>query len=677
MKDIEKITCSNIFKNYIYKSIPLAFDESMSYYETLCNVLALLKKHEEIINNNADVLKELENYVIHYFDNLDVQEEINNKLDKMAEDGTLENLISQYVLLQTTFVYNNINEMKNATNLTNGSFARTSGFYEYDDGGGAFYKVRNVTNEDIIDNITIIALNDVNLVAELITPEIIKPEIFGAYGDGVHDDTNAIAKMIDYVYIRDPQLWLPSKTMICEKTYNINKIIIPNGMQNFKINGNSKGEFKNGGFEFPSDTGHYTEIKNLTFTSCNNTINFQYYNMEFGKIYVENCNFYSCTGTTLIIKRRSHRVWIKNNTFSNCEKAVYLEDVDMCYFEDNIIETTNEWQDNHYEVEQNTPYEGTIFVKGNLFVPGIENYANNCAWVKIGRNAVIENNRFSGEHQGVYPIYIDQNNFDNFNPDDAYMYPIINFVNNPIVAGNGSILINKMMGQLNILNNSFVKVGPCIKVINETIFNNLDFNKLYISISNNAGKIFNYRNYGWSKTINDNVAPIVPLCLQKFIKKNNLYALNKNLNYETSVNNKTLKIKLNTKSIIDSEDIQFLIYGRINPNPGGSGSYFENFTALLTLKRDYSYDVESINIFPEIKLLTNNPDYRFTLTPLINNVEKIPTQANTLPDDIELSVVYSGEFNNATVFFKGFLPLEFIPIQNDNVFNGNDWATNN
>ena len=676
MKDIEKITCSNIFKNYIYKSIPLAFDESMSYYETLCNVLALLKKHEEIINNNADVLKELENYVVHYFDNLDVQEEINNKLDEMAEDGTLENLISQYVLLQTTFVYNNINEMKNATNLTNGSFARTSGFYKYDDKGGAFYKVRNVTNEDIIDNITIIALNDVNLVAELIPPQIIRPEIFGAYGDGIHDDTSSFNLMINYTFnLNNTNEWEKTPSMLCENTYNIQEITIPTGMQQVSIDGNNTGKIINEGFTFPSNTGWHTTFKNLMFSECDKPINFEYYNVEYGKIYIQNCSFINCTGTTLNIQRRSHQVYIENNRFVNCEKTAFIHDVDMCYIKGNWIETNLTWSDNHYDIEQYADTEGSMFISDNLFVPGKQQNASNCAWIKIGRNANIENNRFSGEFDGVHPIYINYDNFDNFTTND-FMYPIVNFINNPIVASTGSILINKMCGQLNIHNNSFVKSKPCIEVVNDTIFNNLDFNKLYISLSNNISKIFNYRNYGWKNLVTDNVAPIIPLCLQKFIKKNNLYALNKNLNYETNVNNKTLKIKLNTKSIIDSKDIQFLIYGIVSPNPNGSPAYFENFTALLTLKRDYFYDT-GISIFPEIKLLTDNNYYHFSLTPLINNVEKIATQADTLPDDIELSVVFSNEFNNSTVFFKGFLPLEFIPIQNDNVFYGNDWATNN
>lgn len=96
---------TGLFTNYIYKAIPLAFDESMSYYETLCGLLNYLKNVIlPTVNNNADAVSELQTlyeelrtYVDDYFKDLDVQEEINNKLDDMTEDGTLTNLIKNYV----------------------------------------------------------------------------------------------------------------------------------------------------------------------------------------------------------------------------------------------------------------------------------------------------------------------------------------------------------------------------------------------------------------------------------------------------------------------------------------------------------------------------------------------------------------------------------------------------
>lgn len=102
MNNIEKIKPTGLFTNYIFKAIPLAFDESLSYYETLCGLLNYIKNTViPTVNNNADAISELQNlyielknYVDTYFDNLDVQEEINNKLDEMAQNGELEILLA-------------------------------------------------------------------------------------------------------------------------------------------------------------------------------------------------------------------------------------------------------------------------------------------------------------------------------------------------------------------------------------------------------------------------------------------------------------------------------------------------------------------------------------------------------------------------------------------------------
>lgn len=156
---------------FCQKVIPLAFDESMSYYECLCALTNYL--YNEVtpaVNNNADAVTELQTYVANYFNNLDVQTEINNKLDDMAESGQLAEIIAQYIQLNGVLAYDTLNDLKNADNVVNGSICKTLGNVTYNDGYGAFYKVRTITNDDVIDNINIIKINtDNTLIAELIT----------------------------------------------------------------------------------------------------------------------------------------------------------------------------------------------------------------------------------------------------------------------------------------------------------------------------------------------------------------------------------------------------------------------------------------------------------------------------------------------------------------------------
>lgn len=110
------------FRFWCQKVLPLVYDDSLSYYELLCKVVNYLNnviQNVDNLNTSVDntntafnnlqnyvnttkdtlveVYGELEQYVNDYFNNLDVQEEINSKLDSMAEDGSLSTIISPFI----------------------------------------------------------------------------------------------------------------------------------------------------------------------------------------------------------------------------------------------------------------------------------------------------------------------------------------------------------------------------------------------------------------------------------------------------------------------------------------------------------------------------------------------------------------------------------------------------
>lgn len=128
-------------------------------------------------------------YVHDYFDNLDVQQEINNKLDAMTSDGTLQELIDNYLQPNVAWTFNSVSEMKLSENLVDGTFAQTYGFYSYNDGGGAKYKIRTKTNDDTIDEMFLFALADNTLVAELVIEDVLHTKQIGLKGDGTTDET--------------------------------------------------------------------------------------------------------------------------------------------------------------------------------------------------------------------------------------------------------------------------------------------------------------------------------------------------------------------------------------------------------------------------------------------------------------------------------------------------------
>lgn len=230
MDDYKEIKKGPIFIRFVLENFPLLTDDfdAMTYYGALCKIVDYMKKlidNETSLENNMtalyDAYNQLQDYVNHYFDNLDIQEEINNKLDEMAEQGVLADIIAQYIQLQGILAYNSVADMKVATNLVDGSFAETYGYYSYGDGGSAKYKIRQVTNQDVEDDAFIIALNDTNLVAELIVDNnTIDVKTMGAKGDGETDDSIAIQKAFDYFDVSTPSFENDMKGKVVFSTGN-------------------------------------------------------------------------------------------------------------------------------------------------------------------------------------------------------------------------------------------------------------------------------------------------------------------------------------------------------------------------------------------------------------------------------------------------------------------------
>ena len=182
--------------------IPSSYLESMSYYETLVWLCNYLKKTiEPSLKETQEAVTELQEFVSHYFDNLDVQEEINNKLDEMAESGELTDIIAQYLDLAGILAYNTTSDMVEATNLTNGSTCYTLGQSTYNDGKGAFYKIRTITSSDVVDGVNIIALN--------VSDTLIAEKISNFYINQINSNINninselSILKNRKYIFIGD------------------------------------------------------------------------------------------------------------------------------------------------------------------------------------------------------------------------------------------------------------------------------------------------------------------------------------------------------------------------------------------------------------------------------------------------------------------------------------------
>jgi len=166
------------FKWFVLENFPFieADFDALTEWQVFCKLGKEINKiidSQNLVGEQAENVTnafiELQNYVNNYFKNLDVQDEINNKLNEMAESGQLTDIIAQYLQLAGILAYDTKNDMKNASNLTKGSICKTLGDDVYNDGKGNFYKIRTITSNDVVDNINIVALQiSDTLIAEKI-----------------------------------------------------------------------------------------------------------------------------------------------------------------------------------------------------------------------------------------------------------------------------------------------------------------------------------------------------------------------------------------------------------------------------------------------------------------------------------------------------------------------------
>ena len=187
------------FRFWCQKVLPLVYDDSLSYYELLCKVVNYLNNVINDVNalgtdieNITDAFNELQNYINNYFSTLDVQKEINNKLDEMAENGTLQLIIESFLQVNTPIIYNNMNNLLSSPLLKNGLNALLLGKNTINDVTPFLIEVMTKDNT-LIDNITYYSLNE-NLMYRLIRRKDLYFNVkdYGCTCDGITDDTTKL-----------------------------------------------------------------------------------------------------------------------------------------------------------------------------------------------------------------------------------------------------------------------------------------------------------------------------------------------------------------------------------------------------------------------------------------------------------------------------------------------------
>lgn len=392
------------FKWFVLENFPFIEEDfdALTNWQLFCK---LGKEMNKIIDSLNQMGIAVEN-ISDYFDNLDVQEEINNKLDEMAESGELAEIINIFIA-NTPLTFNTVADMVASTNLTEGAKVKTYGYYSLNDNGGADYLVRAKTGEDT-ENGAIIFLSDENLVAEIVAKDYVNTLQFGCKNNGVNDTTTEMQNFINYLQNKEITGIVKEGTYICNSSLSITNSI--------HLVGENKPVIKHTALSTDTDhiaiTGDNIKIENIHFRNQGHRTNIIMDNDTFAgrlisisnasNIEFNNCKFTDIYSYGVIVS------YTNNIKFSECEfiNATYnmlqfyqeTENifVDRCLF-DGVYSSNS--AGNAYLIATGVTNYDTLYnfrtknlnitnskFKNNLFWEGIDTHG--CENCYIGNNLV-------------------------------------------------------------------------------------------------------------------------------------------------------------------------------------------------------------------------------------------------------------------------------------------------
>lgn len=173
------------------------------------------------VENVTNAFIELENYINNYFNNLDVTEEINNKLNEMVQNGTFDNILMNYTNI--TRIYNTTVDLINdKENLVNNQKIKTLGYYNINDGGNGYFIITNIK-----DNLKFQIDLENGLYAQLIPIDNeINANALGCDSTGLTDSSLILNNILSIINERWIQNLNDINTVILNGKYLINNTIL-------------------------------------------------------------------------------------------------------------------------------------------------------------------------------------------------------------------------------------------------------------------------------------------------------------------------------------------------------------------------------------------------------------------------------------------------------------------
>lgn len=386
-------------------------------------------------------------------------EDIVDNLNSTATDKALSAKQGKVLKLLTDkkiYYFNNVATMKADTSLENGMVAQTLGYYEINDRGKSLYKIRNKTNDDVIDEMFIIALSDNNLVAELIYDNELNFMQLGAIiNDNTYDNSSKLVTAIQKINsLGGGTLFIPSGIY-----YFSTPIEFSSRIRNIHLLGSGKEESSSGVQFNYTGTGTFftfydiwhSVIEHIEFQN-NNTANFMLITNGMYKDIIKYCDVinFNCG------------IDIKTNAYSIIEN---------CSF------STNTLSENCYHIRYGKNKVGVC----EFFT------IKNCQFAGSGTNSLNGIEIYSS-----VDFYIEECDFPDLYNGSAIL----------LHSENNENIINTYINKINLIRTKNIEIFADTKAITNTLINNFCYYFTGYSLRPDENGLYFHRSSGISGQVN-------------------------------------------------------------------------------------------------------------------------------------------------------------------------------
>ena len=268
--------------------------------------------------------------------------------------------------------FDTVADMQVATDLVVGMTCHTNGFHSAGDGGAAFYKI---TASGTANGMDVLACGDVfaNLV---ITESYVTPEMFGAVGDGLTNDTNQMQNALSYgIDIAGNGTYSITNQLSCQNM-NIEGLsfVVNFAGYLFSVSNNADAHIRNCNFDF----------NGISYGTFDNTIALE-------NLIVDNCAFTNAVRNSDASLRNSAAFFANANHAEISCCTIYGNQTHGLIFVNSGNSADEIWVQNCYAYNNDVLVDGEhsgVGIGAYASAPNAKIYINGCTATNNGDSGI-------------------------------------------------------------------------------------------------------------------------------------------------------------------------------------------------------------------------------------------------------------------------------------------------